>query len=69
MDLDGVMECEVEFRGARFSGALFVSSNAGINLMGMDWIENLGLLDMPLNKVCTQSEADVRRIAVPTYVL
>lgn len=68
MKIDGETECDVRFRCSRFPGTLYVTPSAKINLLGMDWIEAMNLLDVPLNEVCTQPDANVNQTAVPTFV-
>ena len=51
LKLIGKLECCVSFRGKTFSGPCYVT-NRNLNLLGVDWFENLGLADIPINMIC-----------------
>ncbi|VDP90913.1 unnamed protein product [Echinostoma caproni] len=41
--------CDVSFKGMKIEGTCYVTNRPCLNLMGLDWIEMFGLLDVPLN--------------------
>ncbi|VDN14852.1 unnamed protein product [Dibothriocephalus latus] len=52
LQLTDELECDVPFQGAQFSGKCYLINRPELGLNGLDWIEKLGLLDMPLNRIC-----------------
>nr|VZI29970.1 unnamed protein product [Spirometra erinaceieuropaei] len=55
VQLIGQLQCCVSFRGTS-STAIFYITKSDLNLLGLDWIEQLGLADMPLRVVCSKMQ-------------
>ncbi|BHF86025.1 hypothetical protein SprV_ctg2002920300, partial [Sparganum proliferum] len=53
VQLIGQLQCCVSFRGTSITAICFITKS-DLNLLGLDWIEQLGLADMPLRVVCSQ---------------
>ncbi|BHF75004.1 hypothetical protein SprV_0501809700 [Sparganum proliferum] len=53
VQLMGQLQCCVSFRGTGITAICYVT-NSDLNLLGLDWIEQLGLTDMPLRVVGSQ---------------
>nr|VZI02168.1 unnamed protein product [Spirometra erinaceieuropaei] len=51
--LIGQLQCCVSFRGTSITAICYITKS-DLNLLGLDWIEQLGLADMPLRVVCSQ---------------
>ncbi|BHF83066.1 embryonic brain development [Sparganum proliferum] len=47
------LQCCVSFRGTSITAICYITKS-DLNLLGLDWIEQLGLADMPLRVVCSQ---------------
>ncbi|BHF61934.1 hypothetical protein SprV_0100491400 [Sparganum proliferum] len=47
------LQCSVSFRGTSITAICYITKS-DLNLLGLDWIEQLGLADMPLHVVCSQ---------------
>ncbi|BHF81704.1 hypothetical protein SprV_0802483700 [Sparganum proliferum] len=47
------LQCFVSFRGTSITAICHITKS-DLNLLGLDWIEQLGLADMPLRVVCSQ---------------
>ncbi len=48
--LTGELNCSVSFRDKQFTGTCYVT-DADLNLIGLDWIEELDLFTIPLKSV------------------
>nr|VZI45066.1 unnamed protein product [Spirometra erinaceieuropaei] len=53
VQLIGQLQCCVSFRGTSITAICHITKSDR-NLLGLDWIEQLGLADMPLRVVCSQ---------------
>nr|VZH96691.1 unnamed protein product [Spirometra erinaceieuropaei] len=53
VQLIGQLQCCVSFRGTSITAICYITKS-DLNLLGLDWIEQLGLADMPLRVVCSQ---------------
>ncbi|BHF79495.1 hypothetical protein SprV_0702261500 [Sparganum proliferum] len=53
VQLIGQLQCCVSFRGTSITAICYITKS-DLNLFGLDWIEQLGLADMPLCVVCSQ---------------
>nr|VZI51040.1 unnamed protein product [Spirometra erinaceieuropaei] len=53
VQLTGQLQCCVSFRGTSITAICYITKS-DLNLLGLDWIEQLGLADMPLRVVCSQ---------------
>nr|VZI11364.1 unnamed protein product [Spirometra erinaceieuropaei] len=53
VQLIGQLPCCVSFRGTSITAICYITQS-DLNLLGLDWIEQLGLADMPLRIVCSQ---------------
>ncbi|CAH8609833.1 unnamed protein product [Dicrocoelium dendriticum] len=62
--LDGEIECEVSFNGLNLRGTIYLVTSSDVNLLGIDWIEKLHLLDVPLSHICSENNVAVLRTAV-----
>nr|VZI03784.1 unnamed protein product [Spirometra erinaceieuropaei] len=47
------LQCCVSFRGTSITAICYITKS-DLNLLGLDWIEQLGLADMPISVVCSQ---------------
>ncbi|VDL89495.1 unnamed protein product [Schistocephalus solidus] len=52
IQLTSELKCGVYFDGIQFKGTCFLTNHPNLNLLGLDWMEKLGLLESPLNRVC-----------------
>nr|VZI26827.1 unnamed protein product [Spirometra erinaceieuropaei] len=53
VQLFGQLQCCVSFRGTSIT-VIYYITKSDLNLLGLDWIEQLDLADMPLRVVCSQ---------------
>ncbi|BHF81001.1 hypothetical protein SprV_0702413000 [Sparganum proliferum] len=53
VQLIGQLQCCPSFRGTSITAICYITKS-DLNLLGLDWIEQLGLADMPLRVVCSQ---------------
>ncbi|BHF61010.1 hypothetical protein SprV_0100398000 [Sparganum proliferum] len=53
VQLIGQLQCCVSFRCTCITAVCYITKS-DLNLLGLDWIEQLGLADMPLRVVCSQ---------------
>ncbi|CAH8556634.1 unnamed protein product [Dicrocoelium dendriticum] len=65
--LDGEFTCEVKFKDLKLCGTIYLISSVDINLLGIDWIERLNLLSVPLNHVCSETNVMVHHTTVPPH--
>lgn len=52
-------QCTVQFGQRSFLGNCFQTSIKGLNLLGIDWIDQLGFWDVPINSICNNIKAAV----------
>ncbi|VDN15184.1 unnamed protein product, partial [Dibothriocephalus latus] len=50
--LIGELECDVFFDGTQFKGTCYLTNRPKLDVIGLDWVEKLGLLELPLNHIC-----------------
>lgn len=64
IDILGCFDCEVSFLGSSRTLRCYVSSNEGLNLFGIEWIEAFEIWDKPINEICDshQEQLHIRRI-------
>ncbi|BHF70625.1 hypothetical protein SprV_0301367900 [Sparganum proliferum] len=60
VQLIGQLQCCVSFRGTNITTICYITKS-DLNLLGLDWIEQLGLADMPLRVVCS-------KVQIPTVL-
>nr|VZI32415.1 unnamed protein product [Spirometra erinaceieuropaei] len=53
VQLIGQLQCCMSFRGTSITAICYITKS-DLNLLGLDWIEQLGLADTPLRIVCSQ---------------
>ncbi|KER23306.1 hypothetical protein T265_08791 [Opisthorchis viverrini] len=58
LKLTGKLNCSVTFKGIHLSGTCYLTNYTGLDLLGLDWINELQLLDEPLNAVCDETTAN-----------
>ena len=58
LHLHGQLVCCVSFREISFSGTCYVT-NSNLNLLGLDWFDQLGLADVPVSAFCNQIHSSV----------
>ncbi|BHF85153.1 hypothetical protein SprV_1002831400 [Sparganum proliferum] len=74
VQLIGQLQCCVSFRGTSITAICYITKS-DLNLLGLDWIEQLGLADMPLRVVCTSGgigssgSCILLRLAAPIVVV
>ncbi|CAH8596687.1 unnamed protein product [Schistosoma turkestanicum] len=56
--LRGKLHCCVSFRGTTFDGTCYITKSP-LNLLGLDWFEELGLADLPISTICNQVKTPV----------
>ncbi|VDN43047.1 unnamed protein product [Dibothriocephalus latus] len=44
LQLTGALKCDVSFNGTQFRGTCYLNNRPKLDLIGLDWIEKLGLL-------------------------
>ncbi|VDN14593.1 unnamed protein product, partial [Dibothriocephalus latus] len=49
--LTGELECDLSFEGTHFKRPCYYSNRPKLDLIGLDWVEKLGLLDLPRNGI------------------
>ncbi|XP_029142978.1 uncharacterized protein K02A2.6-like, partial [Protobothrops mucrosquamatus] len=54
LNLTGEIHCDISFNGVQTRGICYLTDRPNLNLLGIDWIEKLGLFDVPVNKICNQ---------------
>ncbi|VDK43339.1 unnamed protein product [Dibothriocephalus latus] len=47
--LTGELDYDVSVEGTHFKGTCYLTNRPRLDLIGLDWIEKRGLLDVPLN--------------------
>ncbi|VDN28602.1 unnamed protein product [Dibothriocephalus latus] len=55
--LIGELDCDVSFGGTHFKGTYYITNRRKFDLIGLDWIEKLGLLDLPFNRFCNDVQS------------
>ncbi|BHF64855.1 hypothetical protein SprV_0200786300 [Sparganum proliferum] len=66
VQLIGQLRCFVSFRGTSIIMICFITKS-DLNLLGLGWIEQLGLADMPLRVVCNQKPNGSIRICADFF--
>jgi hypothetical protein len=51
VQLFGQLHCSVSFRATTITGTCYIS-DSDLNLLGLDWLEELGLLELPIQSIC-----------------
>ncbi|CAH8288100.1 unnamed protein product [Schistosoma rodhaini] len=51
--LHGELNCCISFRGTTFNGTCYITKSP-LNLLGLDWFEELGLANLPISTICNQ---------------
>ena len=51
IQLTGELICEVSFEEKKFSGVCYIMDSSNLNLLGLDFIEELDLFKVPLNSI------------------
>lgn len=49
--LNGELICDVSFKDKHFSGVCYITDSSNLNLLGLDFIEELDLFKVPLNTI------------------
>ncbi|KAA3673851.1 uncharacterized protein DEA37_0012493 [Paragonimus westermani] len=57
--------CEVTFGDNRIGTCCFVTDHPGLHLLGVDWMDDLKLLDQPVNSICNQMKIHSRSETPP----
>ncbi|KAA3680332.1 uncharacterized protein DEA37_0004615 [Paragonimus westermani] len=60
LKLAGEVTCEVTFGDSRIKACCFVTDHPGLDLLGLDWMDDLKLLDQPVNSICNQTKLHSR---------
>ncbi|VDN12512.1 unnamed protein product, partial [Dibothriocephalus latus] len=50
--LTGELECDISFDGTEFKGTCYLTNRPKLDLISFDGIEKVGLLELPLNRIC-----------------
>ncbi|KER28725.1 hypothetical protein T265_04513 [Opisthorchis viverrini] len=58
LKLTGKLNCAVTFKEIHLNGTCYLTNYTGLDLLGLDWINELQLLDEPLNAVCDETTAN-----------
>ncbi|KER22688.1 hypothetical protein T265_09277 [Opisthorchis viverrini] len=58
LKLTGKLKFSVTFKGVQLNGTCYLTNYTGLDLLGLDWINELQLLDKPLNAVCDETTAN-----------
>ncbi|GAA47695.1 hypothetical protein CLF_100687 [Clonorchis sinensis] len=58
LKLTGNLDSSVTLKGIQLSGTSYLTNYTDLDLLGLDWINELQLLDQPLNAVCNETPAD-----------
>lgn len=63
----GEFNCSLQFENSSYEGKCYVSENNGINLLGIDFIEKLGLFEKPLDTVCHSVRAEEKAAIINKF--
>lgn len=55
LKLVGELQCEFSFNGNSCKGVCYLTERPNLDLLGLDMLEKLGLMDIPINSVCNVS--------------
>ncbi|CAH8468203.1 unnamed protein product [Schistosoma rodhaini] len=55
LKLAGELQCEFSFNGNSCKGVCYLTERSNLDLLGLDMLEKLGLMDIPINSVCNVS--------------
>ncbi|CAH8529728.1 unnamed protein product [Dicrocoelium dendriticum] len=58
LKLLGELHCQVSFRDQHIRTTCFVTDQPGLNLLGLDWMEELKLLDQSVNSICQKLQVE-----------
>ena len=58
LKLTAQFNCNISLNTNNITGTCYVSNIKDLNLMGIDWINSLGLWDVPISSVCHQVNAN-----------
>lgn len=53
----GKFNCKTTFNGCTHFGTCYVAERENLNVFGNDWMEDLGLNDVPINSTCSKIES------------
>lgn len=53
----GKFNCLAQINGRKHTGTCYVAERDDLNVFGNEWMEDLGLFDVPINSVCSQVKA------------
>ncbi|VDN11202.1 unnamed protein product [Dibothriocephalus latus] len=51
------LKCDVSFDGTQFKGTCYLTKLPKLDLIGLDWIEKLSLLELPLKHICNSVQS------------
>ncbi|KAA3682236.1 DNA ligase 4 [Paragonimus westermani] len=61
----GEVQCTAVLNGLSIKGTCYVTRNPGLNLLGLDWIDELHLFDRPLLQICKRTQAQQKPTMSP----
>ena len=54
LHLAGELKCRIAFADRQTTGVCYLTEHPGLDLLGLDWMDQLNLLDKPVNSICSQ---------------
>ncbi|CAH8624279.1 unnamed protein product [Schistosoma mattheei] len=55
LKLVGELQCEFSFNGTNCTGICYLTERPNLDLLGLDMLDKLGIMDIPINSVCNVS--------------
>ncbi|MBM6549408.1 reverse transcriptase domain-containing protein, partial [Streptococcus dysgalactiae] len=66
--LTGLLHCCVSFNGNTIQGSRYLS-RSNLNLLGLDWLEKLGMIDLPICSICNRVHATMEPVIPPCELI
>lgn len=60
VDLRAEIRCTIELNGISSEGICYLSGHPNLNILGIDWIEKVGLWEAPVNSFCNQLKTEIK---------
>lgn len=57
LEISSEFQCSVQFGQRSFNTTCYLTPIKGLNLLGIDWIDQLGIWEVPINSICNAVEA------------
>ncbi|CAH8597133.1 unnamed protein product [Schistosoma guineensis] len=65
LKLVGELRCEFSFNGTNCTGICYLTERPNLDLLGLDMLDKLGIMDVPINSICNVSRSSLDTPVLP----